>query len=801
MLVSYKWLKSYVDIAATPEELAEQFNRTGIEVEGLDRKGDGVKNLVVGHVLSCRPHPNADRLRLCQVDIGEGDPVQIVCGAPNVAAGQKVVVAKPGARLPGIGKLKRAKIRGEVSNGMICSLEELGFESKVVPKIFADGIYVLPDDAPVGKDAAPLLGLDDSILELSLTANRADCMSMIGVAYEVAAIFGKPVKLPEANFIPSDEKASDYIRVKVEAPEENPLYTAKIIKNVKVGPSPLWMQIRLMQAGIRPHNNVVDITNYILLEYGQPLHAFDYDRFGSRKVVVRLAREGETLVTLDGEQRKLSSDHLVITNGTVPVALAGVMGGLDSEVREDTTTVLLESAYFAASAIRKASRDHGLRSEASSRYERGVDPKRVRLAAERAAALLAQYAGGEVLDGIVVADHLKYTEPVVRFDRDRLNARLGTSITDEEISEILRRLQFPFTVKGKEYTVTVPSRRWDISIPEDMYEEIARLYGYDRIPKTLPEGDRTAGGLTLRQRLRRTVRASLESAGLRQAITYSLTSREKYSLFALERREPVSLANPMSEEHAVLRGSLIPHLLDAAAYNRARNNEQIALYEVGSVFLATADGLPEEKEHAAGVLGGLYIEHPWQRASVPADFFTVKGIMEHLFRKLKVGPVRYEQDSVEGLHPGQTARLFLEDKPFGIIGKIHPDLEKRYGIQNLYCFEIDLEPLFKAEPEPIVYEAIPRYPGMTRDLAVTVDKSVPAGVLEQTIASAGGRWLHTVNVFDVYEGDRIPEGKKSVAFSLQFINPNRTLTDEEVSEAMNRIIQELETKHGAALRQ
>ena len=501
MLVSYKWLNSYVDLSdVTPEELAEKITRSGIEVDDIEKKSAQLKKIVVGHVLECVDHPNSDHLHICQVDIGEGEPVQIICGAPNIAAGQKVIVAKHGARVAGNMKIKKGKIRGEVSNGMICSLQELGMEGKVVPKEYAEGIYVLPDDAEPGSDALALLNLDDAILELDLTPNRADCMSMLGVAYETAAILNKEVKLPEINQAPVSEKASDYIEVKVENPEDTPLYSAKVIKNVKIGPSPLWIQTRLMNAGIRPHNNVVDITNFILLEYGQPLHAFDYDRLGSKEILVRRAKQGEKIVTLDGTERELLPEHLVITNGKEPVALAGVMGGLDSEVVDETTTVLLESALFDSRLIRRSSKDHGLRSEASSRYEKGIDVNRVIEASERAAQLMAELAGGEVLEGIVTVDNRK-TEPVtVSVELRKVNEFLGTELTQANLEDVFTRLKFPYTVEGDAFHVTVPSRRWDISIKEDLYEEIARIYGYDNIPKTLPAGMQTVGRLTPEQR-------------------------------------------------------------------------------------------------------------------------------------------------------------------------------------------------------------------------------------------------------------------------------------------------------------
>jgi len=712
-----------------------------------------------------------------------------------------VIVAKPGAKLPNQVKIKKAKFRGVESNGMICSLQELGFEGKVVPKEYAEGIFVLPEDVPPGTEIASLLHLDDPVLELELTANRGDCLSMIGVAYETAAILGGEVRLPEAEYEPIREKAEDHIRVKVDSPEDCPLYTAKIIRNVKIGPSPLWMQARLMAAGIRPHNNVVDITNYVMLEYGQPLHAFDYDRFGSKEVVVRRAKDGEKLVTLDGVTRTLNENHLVITNGKEPVALAGVMGGADSEVTAETTTVLLESALFAGPVVRRASKDLQLRSESSSRFEKGVDPARVKEAAERAAALMARYASGEVLEGTAEARALQADPLKITVDLEKMNAFLGTELTMEEVAGILERLRFPYEQMDRTLTVTVPTRRPDITREVDVYEEIARLYGYDLLPGTLPRGPQTPGGLTDYQKKRRIVKYFLEGAGLQEAITYTLTSREKFRLFSLTATEEIPLSLPMSEEHSVLRQSLLPHLLDAVRYNRARKNENIALYEIGSVFLSRGAGKqPEEREHLAFVLTGLWVDHPWQGERVKADFFTAKGILEQLFAKLGLkNRIRFVKGEPEGFHPGQTAEILFDGEAIGVIGKIHPAMEKNWDIKDVFAAEIILAKLLRAENEPLVYSQVPRFPSVSRDIALVCGKDLSAGELKETIVAAGGKLLTDAKVFDVYEGEKMDADKKSVAFSLTFSDPERTLTDEEIDRALERILRALEEK-GAYLR-
>ncbi|MGG3842658.1 phenylalanine--tRNA ligase subunit beta [Anoxybacillus kestanbolensis] len=803
MFVSYKWLQEYVDLTGiTAKQLADRITKAGIEVESVEVRNKGVQGVVIGHVLEREQHPNADKLSKCLVDIGEGEPVQIICGAPNVAKGQKVAVAKVGAVLPGNFKIKRAKLRGEESNGMICSLQELGVESKLVPKEYSDGIFVFPSDAPVGADALQLLYLDDEVLELSLTPNRADCLSMIGVAYEVAAILGRSVKLPTIELHENNENVHDYISVRVDAQEDNPLYAGRIVKNVKIGPSPLWMQARLMAAGIRPHNNVVDITNYILLEYGQPLHAFDYDRLGSKEIVVRRAKASETIVTLDDVERTLTEDHLVITNGKDPVALAGVMGGANSEVCDETVNVFIEAAYFNGVTIRQAVKDHGLRSESSTRFEKGIDPARTKEALDRAAALMAEYADGEVVGGVVEVNTLTKKEVVVTITLDRINRVLGTTITKEEVAGILTNLQFTFTEHDGTFMITIPSRRADITIEEDIIEEVARLYGYDHLPATLPIGEAKPGKLTPYQAKRRHVRRYLEDAGLFQAITYSLTNEAKATMFALETATPIRLALPMSEERSVLRQSLVPHLLEAASYNRARQVENVALYEIGSVYLANGEHeLPNEKERLAGVLTGVWHAHLWQGEKKAVDFYVAKGILDGLFALLGLeNRIEYKQAKREHLHPGRTADMLLDGKTIGFIGQLHPVVQKQFDLKETYVFELDLEALLKAEVADIRYTAIPRFPSITRDIALVVDEHIVAGDLERAIIKAGGELLKEVTIFDVYKGDRLPEGKKSIAFSLRYYDPERTLTDEEVTNVHEQVIKAVEQQFGATLR-
>ncbi|WP_062233953.1 phenylalanine--tRNA ligase subunit beta [Fictibacillus sp. FJAT-27399] len=809
MLVSYNWLKEYVNINISAAELGEKITKSGIEVEIVESLNKGITGVVVGHVLECVQHPNADKLRVCKVEIGEEDPVQIVCGAPNVAAGQKVPVAQVGAVLPGNFKIKKAKLRGEASHGMICSLTELGVETKLVPKEYSTGIFVMPSDAEVGSDALSYLNLDDYVLELGLTPNRADCLNMIGVAYEVAAILNEELRLPEVSVDYTAEKASEYISVKVDAKEDNPYYGAMVIKNVSIAPSPLWLQNRLIAAGIRPINNVVDITNYVLLEYGQPLHAFDYDRFGSKEVVIRRAKDGEEIVTLDDAVRILNSSHLVITNGEVPVAVAGVMGGATSEVQEDTTTVLLEAAYFEGQRVRAASKDLGLRSEASARYEKGIDRNRVYEAAQRAASLMAKYAGGEVAEGIVEDGERLVSEGRAEVTQTRINSLLGTSIENEQIIEIFTRLRFQFEVQGETFKVTVPARRPDITIDADLVEEVGRIYGYDRIPTTYLVTEGRPGGLSPYQAARRKVMRYLEGAGLYQTVTYALTTPEKSTSFSFVKEEQenvqtISVSHPMSEERSTLRSTLIPQLLEVVRHNHHRSIDDVGVFEISSVFFAYEQQisvLPEEKTYLSGALTGLWNIHPWQGEKKKTDFFVAKGILEGLFEELGLySRITFESESLKGMHPGRTAVIKLDSITIGLIGQIHPGTQKEWDLNETYVFELDLDQLIQATVEPTVYQPLPRFPSITRDIALVVDKNLPAGDLNTVIYEAGGALLKESSLFDLYEGEHMEEGKKSLAFSLKYFDPERTLTDEEVTKAHDNILRSLEERFGAELR-
>jgi phenylalanyl-tRNA synthetase beta chain len=811
MRVSYQWLKEYIDLSGvSPEELAELMTRGGIEIDTVEQRNQGVSNVVVGHVLEKEKHPDADKLSVCKVDAGTGETLQIVCGAPNVAAGQKVPVALIGAKLPGGIAIKRAKLRGVESQGMICSAKELGINDKLLPKDMQEGILVLPADSEIGTPITEYLALDDAVLELDLTPNRSDCLSMLGVAYEAAALTGRQVKLPDTRVESGALKAADKIAVTISAPEHCFRYAARYVQGVKIGPSPQWMQNRLIAAGVRPINNIVDITNYVMLEYGQPLHAFDADKLGGR-IEVRLARPGETMVTLDDQERKLDPDMLLITDGERPVALAGVMGGANTEVSDETVNVVLESAEFDAATVRRTSRRLGLRSEASLRFEKGVDPARVVPAVDRAAALMALYAGGTVLDGIVQAVVREAEPAVVSVTLAKINGHLGTSLTADEVQEIFGRLGFESAVsEGGVFTVKVPTRRGDISRDVDLIEEVARLHGYDNIPSTAIEGSTTAGRLTGPQAIRRALRAKLADAGLQETFTYSLTHPSRTRMFTLlaEGAVPIRVAMPMSEDRSELRTSLVPSLIDAAIYNRNRKNTDLKLFEIGSVFLTdeqTLTRLPQERHRIAGLLTGSRTDVQWNVKAEPVDFYDAKGVVETIFDLLGVsGRIRYEAAALDNLHPGRSAKVLLDtgsgEMLIGYVGQLHPSVQLQEELDDTYVFELALEPLYEHADTAIIQQPLPRYPSVERDLAVLVDRSVEAGSLLAAIREAGGDLLESVSVFDVYVDDRLGADKKSVAFSLVYRHPERTLTDDEAAGRHAAVLDRLASAFGAELR-
>ncbi|WP_308635644.1 phenylalanine--tRNA ligase subunit beta [Paenibacillus silvisoli] len=813
MNVSYKWLSEYIELSGyTGEQLAELMTSGGIEIDVVENRNKGVTGVVVGHVLTREKHPDADKLSVCTLDVGGPEVLQIVCGAKNVAAGQLVPVATIGAVLPGDFAIKRAKLRGVESQGMICSAKELGLNDKLLPKEQQEGILVLPEGTPIGASILDVLSINDEVLELDLTPNRSDCLSMLGVAYEVGALTGRSVKLPDNRVNDSAEQASAHVSVRIEAKDQCSHYTARYIKGVKIGPSPQWMQNRLMAAGIRPISNVVDITNFVMLEYGQPLHAFDADKVEGGRIVVRLANEGEVLETLDGQQRKLEPHMLLITNGKEALGLAGVMGGASSEVTDATVNILLESARFDGGTIRKTSRQLGLRSESSVRFEKGVDPARVVPALDRAASLMEKYASGHVLEGIVEELAEQPKAAVVNVSIDKVNRYLGTELSKLQIETIFGRLQFPFELSlDGVFTVQVPSRRGDITRDVDLIEEVARLYGYDNIPTTPIEGAATPGALTKPQAIRRELRKRLTDAGLHEVISYSFTHPDRTKLFpALAGADlfPVRLALPMSEDRSVLRTSLLPQLLETAVYNRNRKNDDVAIFEIGSVFHtdeAALTRLPHEKHRLAVLLTGNRNRAEWNRKAEAYDFYDLKGIAETLVDVLGVsGSIRYEAAMPEHMHPGRTAAVVFHgergDHTIGYLGQLHPTTQLDHDLADTYVLEIELAPLYDAADFDIAYKALPRYPAMERDIAVVLSREVEAGKLLASVEETAGELLESVRVFDIYTGEKLGADKKSVALSLVYRHAERTLTDEEVTELHAKVVTNLEQSFAAELR-
>ncbi|HEI7495453.1 TPA: phenylalanine--tRNA ligase subunit beta [Staphylococcus aureus] len=800
MLISNEWLKEYVTIDDSVSNLAERITRTGIEVDDLIDYTKDIKNLVVGFVKSKEKHPDADKLNVCQVDIGEDEPVQIVCGAPNVDAGQYVIVAKVGGRLPGGIKIKRAKLRGERSEGMICSLQEIGISSNYIPKSFESGIYVFSEAQVPGTDALQALYLDDQVMEFDLTPNRADALSMIGTAYEVAALYNTKMTKPDTTSNELELSANDELTVTIENEDKVPYYSARVVHDVTIEPSPIWMQARLIKAGIRPINNVVDISNYVLLEYGQPLHMFDQDAIGSQQIVVRQANEGEKMTTLDDTERELLTSDIVITNGQTPIALAGVMGGDFSEVKEQTSNIVIEGAIFDPVSIRHTSRRLNLRSESSSRFEKGIATEFVDEAVDRACYLLQTYANGKVLKDRVSSGELGAFITPIDITADKINRTIGFDLSQNDIVTIFNQLGFDTEINDDVITVLVPSRRKDITIKEDLIEEVARIYGYDDIPSTLPVFDKvTSGQLTDRQYKTRMVKEVLEGAGLDQAITYSLVSKEDATAFSMQQRQTIDLLMPMSEAHASLRQSLLPHLIEAASYNVARKNKDVKLFEIGNVFFANGEGeLPDQVEYLSGILTGDYVVNQWQGKKETVDFYLAKGVVDRVSEKLNL-EFSYRRADIDGLHPGRTAEILLENKVVGFIGELHPTLAADNDLKRTYVFELNFDALMAVSVGYINYQPIPRFPGMSRDIALEVDQNIPAADLLSTIHAHGGNILKDTLVFDVYQGEHLEKGKKSIAIRLNYLDTEETLTDERVSKLQAEIEAAL-IEQGAVIR-
>lgn len=806
MKVSYNWLKDYLDLTTEPAALAEKITRTGIEVAGVTQMSAGLKKIVVGHILSCEPHPDSDHLNICQVDVGETEPFQIVCGAPNVAAGQYVIVALPNSRIADNVKIKKGKMRGVVSMGMICGLQEIGFADNVVPKEYVDGIFVFPTAIEPGTEVYEALGMTDAVIDLDLTANRADALGMHGVAHEVAAIENLKPHFETVTVTEGTTTTASQLSAQVADKQLAPSYQLRMVQNVTVAPSPLWLQTRLWNAGIRPINNLVDITNYMMLTYGQPLHAFDADQLvGERKQIeVRLAQNGEKLTTLDEAEHELMAEDIVITDGQKPIALAGVMGGLDSEITEQTKNVIIEAAIFDRTAVRKTAQRYNLRSDASARFEKGVNVADVQTALNAATELMVQFGQGQATAGVVAATELAPQAKQITIDTQRINHVLGTDLSVETVISLLNRFGFEVSNQVGTLTVTIPARRWDIEIEADIIEEVARLYGYDNLPSTLPTGAMTTGALNAEQKALRKTRHFLEGAGLTQAISYALTTPEKAQQFMLQPATATVLDWPMTQDHSDLRMNLVTGLLDDAAYNVARKQNDLALYEQGRVFLKTDANQvrPTEVEYVAGLLSGNRQFKSWQQTAEPVDFYTIKGIVAALLATYQLtDKVRYvaTADFTE-MHPGRTAAIYVGEYLVGLVGQVHPQVAKAYHLKETYVFELDLAQIQSLPTKTLIAKPAPKFPEVTRDIALQVAETITNADLVNAIYAKGGQYLVSVELFDVYAGSHIEKGQKSMAYTLTYLNEAATLTEEEVNSAFDQVVAHLVTTFDAKVR-
>ena len=795
MIVSYNWLKELVKLNVSAEKLAEEMSLYSIEVESFKKLVEAT-NLVVGYVTDKKPHENSDHLNICQVNFGDYD-LQIVCGAPNVAAGQKVIVALPGAVLPG-GTIKKSSIRGVESNGMICSLQELGLDAKYVPQEYQHGIYVFGEDAVPGTNALEYLCLDDYVIELGLTPNRMDLLSMNGVANDMVAMYNSS-RLPlEYELHEIDKEAKDEISVKLETTNCYSYY-ARVIEDVEIKESPAFIKARLIASGIRPINNVVDITNYILMLFGQPLHSFDKDLLGN-KIVVRRANEGEKTVTLDNIERILNHSDIVITDGEKPVCIAGVMGSSNTEVTNNTKNIVLESAVFRPLSIRKTSSRLGLRSEASVRYERGVDLNQTLDAVNYACYLLEKYAGGKVLKGYVHEGKEHIDDKEIVITKKFVDEYLGIQIKEEKIISILESLGFKVEKDNKELKVYVPNRRLDITIKQDLVEEIARINGYDKLNESLPVME-VSGELTPSQKARRTIRHTLSSIGFNEAVTYSLISPSRLDEFLInecENVENIKLSHPMSEEHSVLRKSLLSSLVDVVSYHNARKLNDTALFEIGKKYYRIEDTTYEENLFA-GIIAGKAPSTLWQDPNKKVDFYYVKGVLDLLFNKLRLN-VKYLplEDAPKELHPKRVAKIIVDDKLAGFVGALHPKYAKDNNLEDTYVFELNLDQILEEQKPVISFKHISKVPSVDRDLALVMDINQNIGEILDAIKKSD-KMISNVKVFDLYIGDKIDASKKSVAIRIT-LESDETLTEEVISSKINRILKSLEYRFKITLR-
>jgi len=798
MNLSRKWLNEFVTVDVNDREFAEAMTISGSKVEVTEVQGEDIQNVVVGKVLEITRHTNSDHMWVCQLDLGDGEATQIVTGAQNVKVGDLVPVARHKSLLPGGVKIEKGKLRGEVSNGMLCSFKELGLDQRDFPAACEDGIWILSDDSELtglfpGQDIREAMGLNDHVVEFEITPNRPDCLSVIGLAREAAATFGAELRLHEPQVKGGAEGCLiDLLDVETPDPDLCPRYTARMVRNVKVGPSPKWMRERLRAMGVRPINNIVDITNYVMLEYGQPMHAFDYRYVQGGKIIVRRAVDGEELTTLDGSVRKLNSSMLVIADDNRAVGLAGVMGGLNSEIVEDTVDVVFESANFDGTCIRKTALALGMRTDASAKFEKGLDPMNTLPAVDRACELVELLGAGEVMDGVI--DILNYVPhpTVLQLRPEKINALLGTDVDLETMQRILKELGFG--VDGE--TITVPSWRADVQHYSDLAEEVARFFGYNNIPNTLQRGETTQGGYTPAQQLERRLGELCRTCGYSEIITYSFISPTYYDKIGWAgddaRRESFRILNPLGEDTSIMRTTVLPSMLEILSRNYNYRNKNVRLYEIGKIYLPGGqDGLAlEPKVLSMGAFGE------------DMDFFTLKGAVEAILSDIRAEDVSFIPCKTNpSYHPGRCAEIYAGESKLGVMGQIHPAVAANYDVDApLYCAELSFEALWAAKGSDPVYTPLPKYPAVSRDIAVVCKQEITVGALRSCIVKAGGKLLRNVELFDIYQGKGIAEGCKSVAFNLTLRADDRNIVAAEADEEIRAILSALESELGATLR-
>lgn len=810
MQVSIKWLKDYIDFTETPEQLADKLTMAGIPVENVVDPGEGLEKVVTGRIEKLEPHQNSDHLQICTMNVGLAENIIIVTGAQNVAEGQVVPVAMVGAHLPNGMKISKGKLRGVASNGMLCSAQELKLDLEKLPEEQKTGIFILPSDTPVGIPAKDVLGLNDVVLEFELTANRADCFSVFGLVREIAAITGNKPHFPEIKVNEDDNtKLNDIFSVEIADPDLCSRFSTRMLKNVKIGPSPEWMQQRLEGAGIRSINNVVDVTNFVMIELGHPMHAYDYDKITGKKLIARRAIEGEELHTLDDTSRKAKGEMLVIADSEKAAGLAGIMGGFETEITDTTTTVVLESADFYGPCIRRTARACGLSSEASGRFERGVDSETTIKALDRAAQLLQEMGACTVCEGIVDVYPNPKQANYVTFTPEQINNHLGTNIAKDVMLNIITSVGFDVTKdENDKITVKVPSWRNDVTCMADISEEIARLHGFDKIKSTLPNGVSMQGTQSAKQTFIDKVKASLSSQGLYETISFALTNEETFNKLNIPQdsllRKAVPIMNPLSDEYPLVRTTLLSSIFDNLARNLARKNDDVALFEVGSVFFPKAlpvTELPDEVVKIAGAITGRRNAQGWNQTNDMVDFYDAKGIIEELLANLRVTRYTVEAGTHYAMHPGKTALFKKGRDVIATVGEVHPAVLSAYGITKpVYIFELDATTVMKYMAKDLKYKALPKYPATSRDLAMLVDVDVNAADIEKAMTKAAGQNLTQITLFDVYTGKQVEEGKKSLAFSLTFQSNDKTLTDAEIDPAIEKIVAKLQKDFNANLR-